>query len=333
MQAGAGTHLALDWDNHRRTTAPDRLVSAPVMSSPSTDQQRALRDLPAFAQQPWQMSYGERSTIEGVLAMIKPALAVEIGRAEGGSLRRIAAHSDEVVSFDIVEPAADLSILTNVRALAGDSHAMLPAELGRMATAGRNIDFVLVDGDHTTAGVRRDMRDLLESDAIQCTVILAHDTLNEEVREGLEEIDYDSYDKVAWVDLDFVPGYVAQLPARLGECWGGLGLVVVDSSGAFRSGGPTRGQDLFEQHKLIWPAAQWIRSAGSSAAARLDDLSFTHEVAAGDCEAKANEQVAALTAELDRHRAWLRGIEGSMSWRLTAPLRAFKRRVRDRLES
>jgi hypothetical protein len=297
------------------------------MSNPATDQLRALRDLPAFAQQPWQMSYGERSTIEGVLAMIKPILAVEIGRAEGGSLRRIAAHSQEVVSFDIVEAAAELSTLTNVRALAGDSHAMLPAELEQMAAAGRNIDFVLVDGDHTTAGVRQDMRDLLESEALQCTVILAHDTLNEEVREGLEEIDYDSYEKVAWVDLDFIPGYVAQLPARLGECWGGLGLVIVDSSGAFRSGGPIRGHDLFEHHKLVWPAAQWIRSAGPDAAERLGDLSLAQSVHT------SSEQDAALAAELEHHRVWLRGIEGSMSWRLTAPLRALKRRVRERLGS
>jgi hypothetical protein len=287
----------------------------------------ALRDLPAFSQRPWQMSYGERSTIEGMLAMVKPALAFEIGRAEGGSLRRIAAHSAEVISFDLVEPPSELSALANVRALSGDSHAMLPAELERTADAGRNIDFVLVDGDHTIDGVRRDMHDLLESDAIQRTVILAHDTLNEEVRQGLEEIDYDAYDKVAWVDLDFVPGYVAQLPARLGECWGGLGLVVVDSSGAFRSGGAIRGHDLFEQHKLVWPAAQWIRRAGPDAAARLAEISLTDQATGSTGE----QHTALLVAELERHRAWLRGIEGSLSWRLTAPLRALKRKARERL--
>lgn len=297
------------------------------MSNPSTDQARALRDLPAFSPLPWQMSYGERSTIEGVLAMVEPALAIEIGRAEGGSLRRISAHAGEVISFDIVDPTPELAALPNVRALAGDSHAMLPAELARLADAGRNVDFVLVDGDHTTAGVHADMRDLLESPAIGQTVILMHDTLNEEVREGLEQIAYDSYAKVAWVDLDFVPGYVAQLPARLGECWGGLGLVVVDSSGAFGAGGPIRSDDLFDQDKLVWPAARWIRQAGEDARARLAQLSLVEDTAV----VQERERTAALASEVERQRTWLRGIERSASWRLTSPLRLLKRRLRKRL--
>src|SRR5271155_2393113 len=112
------------------------------MTELSVDQQRGLRRLPAFSEQPWQMSYGERSTIEGVLAMVKPRLAIEIGRAEGGSLRRIAAHSGQVLSFDIVDPPAELAELTNVRALSGDSHELLATELGRIAEARQNVDFV-----------------------------------------------------------------------------------------------------------------------------------------------------------------------------------------------
>ena len=79
------------------------------------------------------MSYGERTVIEGMLAMLRPHLAIEIGRAEGGSLRRIAEHSDEVVSFDIVDPSEELSQLSNVKILTGDSHVLLPQELTRMA--------------------------------------------------------------------------------------------------------------------------------------------------------------------------------------------------------
>jgi hypothetical protein len=39
------------------------------------------------------------------------------------------------------------------------------------------------------------------------------------------------------------------------------------------------------------------------------------------------ETVSRLQDELERHRVWLRGIQGSMSWRLTSPLRAAKRRM------
>src|SRR5690348_6240653 len=49
----------------------------------------------------WQMSFGERAALEGVLAQLRPRLAVEIGTAEGGSLERIAAYSEEVHSIDL----------------------------------------------------------------------------------------------------------------------------------------------------------------------------------------------------------------------------------------
>ncbi len=135
----------------------------PIIRSKS--EQPQLRELPAFSGRPWQMSYGERTAIEGMLAMLQPKLSIEIGRAEGGSLRRIAAHSDRVISFDILEPTPEIGALENVTALAGDSHQMLPAELERLAGDSENVDFALVDGDHTAEGVRADMMHLLESDA------------------------------------------------------------------------------------------------------------------------------------------------------------------------
>lgn len=327
------------------------------MSEPLVQEHRSLRDLPAFSPMPWQMSYGERTVIEGMLAMLKPTLAIEIGRAEGGSLRRLAEHSGEVISLDIVEPTPEVAALPNVKALAGDSHALLPQELARLAGEGRNVDFVLVDGDHSAAGVLRDMRDLLESPALTSTVILAHDALNEEVRQGLQEVDYDAHEKIAWVDLDFIPGYVARLPARLGECWGGLGLIVVDASGAFRSGGPRHSTDLFVQPKLVWPAANWIRGEGSSGSNSIDDLTLVsdsllhyaqrslHELEAtlgetrqrlSTAEAELGEvqhEHEQLAAALARERQWLQAIQASASWRLTAPLRSLKRRLKQRLDT
>jgi hypothetical protein len=45
-------------------------------------------------------------------------------------------------------------------------------------------------------------------------------------------------------------------------------------------------------------------------------------------QAQLHEQEE-LRAELARHREWLAGIQGSTSWKMTAPLRAAKRRVRE----
>ena len=55
----------------------------------------------ALADDDWQMAPGERAAIEGLLAQIEPALAIEIGTAQGGSLRRIAHYSAEVHAFDL----------------------------------------------------------------------------------------------------------------------------------------------------------------------------------------------------------------------------------------
>jgi hypothetical protein len=287
---------------------------------------RPLSELPAFSPEPWQMSYGERTVIEGMLAMLKPRLAIEIGRAEGGSLRRIAAHSEEVLSLDLVEPSSELASLANVRALSGDSHAQLPVELRRFAGEGRNVDFILVDGDHTSEGVRRDIQDLLESEAVANTIILIHDTLNEEVREGVEQVDYRSFEKVAWVELDFVPGYVARLPERLGECWGGIGLIIVEDAVPSRAGGNKGREDLVEQTRLVWPTAHWIRREGETAI----DLLASVELVPDQELRQAQERLAATSAELEHHRTWLHGLERSASWRLTAPLRSLKRRLRER---
>ena len=72
--------------------------------------------LEILAEANWAMTYGDRVALEGVLSMIKPRLAIEIGTAQGGSLKRIAAHSADVHAIDVVRdeqlelpPQRDLS--------------------------------------------------------------------------------------------------------------------------------------------------------------------------------------------------------------------------------
>lgn len=173
------------------------------------------------------MAAGERAAIEGVLSQLKPSLAIELGTARGGSLRRIAAHSAEVHSFDF-DPKVE-RVAEHVKLHRGDSHDLLPRLLRRLEQEGRSVDFALVDGDHSAAGVRRDLHDLLSSTAVQQTVILLHDTGNEEVRAGLVDFDFDGFGKVAYVDLSFVD--LNRPNGVLREHWGGLGVVVVDRDG------------------------------------------------------------------------------------------------------
>jgi hypothetical protein len=252
------------------------------------------------------MSFGERAALEGVLAQLQPRLAIEIGTAEGGSLARIAAHGEEVHSFDLVAPSEQARNLPGVTIHTGDNHELLPRLLAELAEAGRNVDFVLVDGDHSTEGVRRDVEDLLDSPAIGHTLILMHDTMNEVVRAGLEQVAYGGYPKVAHVDLDFVAGYMFQEPELKYELWGGLGLVVVEAARTSYFAGNVRQSRYYPAYELIRMARERV-------------------VAHGDLSPR---DIAQLRAELDATRGWLADMQGSASWKITSPLRSLKGRLR-----
>ena len=177
----------------------------------------------------WQMAPGERAAVKGLLFDVQPKLAIEVGTGSGGSLRRIAGAAEHVHAFDLEAPAADLSQLGNVTFHIGESHALLPTLLAELADMGATVDFVLVDGDHSAQGVRRDVEDLLSSPAITDTLIVLHDTANPEVRAGLDSVDYRSHPKVVWVDLDWVPGFMFREGPAINQAWGGLGVILIDA--------------------------------------------------------------------------------------------------------
>lgn len=187
-------------------------------------------DLDVLSDPLWQMHYGERFALEGILRSLAPGLAIEIGRANGGSLRRIAAHSTEVHSFDLVDgPERLREELDNVVFHTGDSSVQVPEQLAEFSAAGRRVDFALVDGDHSADGVRRDAEALLAAECCSRTVIVFHDTSNEEVRAGLDAVGFERHPHAALVLLDFVPGFVVQSGVYEGAIWNGLGLVVLDA--------------------------------------------------------------------------------------------------------
>jgi hypothetical protein len=198
--------------------------------SPTPDNRPAILEcgiLPLTRDRSSQMSFGERAAFEGVLAQVRPHVAIEIGTAEGGNLRRIANYSAVVHSIDVDHrPVGTLP--ANVQLHTGGSAEMLPALLAALLSAGDSLDFVLVDGDHSYEGIKSDLELLLESRCTAQTVILVHDTMNAEVRAGVESVPLDDYPGVVYYELDFVPGYVYRRGAARNTAWGGLGLILTD---------------------------------------------------------------------------------------------------------
>jgi hypothetical protein len=198
------------------------------MHEPSSTSTSNLLATTVFADSEWQMHYGERFALEGLLATLRPALSIEIGRAEGGSLRRIAAHSGQVHSFDLVPESDELrAAVENVTFHTGDSSVQVPETLAELAAAGRTVDFALVDGDHSADGVKRDALALLDSPACRNTTIVFHDAANDVVRAGLEAVGFPDHPRVLLSLLDFVPGFVVEHGVYEMQIWNGLGLVVL----------------------------------------------------------------------------------------------------------
>ena len=218
-----------------------------------------------FEDDQWQMTIGERAALEGVLSELKPKLALEIGTAQGGSLRRIVEHSDEVHSFDMhLRVDGDTEPLRNVHFHTGDSHKLLRPWLDEIREQGRRIEFVLVDGDHSSEGVHADVRDILESGVLE-GVMLLHDPMNPDVRRGIKRADIGSYPGVSYVDLDFVAGHQTRYRIGgeyFGQLWGGLGLAVVgvasDSRALKMFASGTQQDAFFSPHALVRPSAEVI---------------------------------------------------------------------------
>ena len=176
-----------------------------------------------------QMSFGERAALEGVLAQLLPRLAVEIGTAEGGSLARIASYAGEVHSIDLTHAELTADVGDNVHLHTGASARILPPLLADFSAAGRRLEFALVDGDHSFDGVIGDLRAVLDSPCTARSVILVHDSMNEEIRAGLEHAGVERYEKVVYYEPDFVPGYLYRVGAARHAVWGGLALIVCDT--------------------------------------------------------------------------------------------------------
>jgi hypothetical protein len=256
------------------------------------------RTFDLLSREDWAMLPGERAALEGILSALQPSLSIEIGTDKGGSLELIAAHSKTVHAFDLIRaPEVTSERFPTVSFHIGDSHELLPHVLEQLVSAGQNVDFAFVDGDHTAVGVRQDLEDLLSSPSVDHTVILVHDTLNERVRAGMEQVDYAAFGKVRLVDLDFVQGRALR---EGGELWAGLGIVVAGFELGVGAAGPA-----------VYGAPEVYASLTASARPDYNPL-------------------AEVEQELATQREVLAMIEGSLSWRLTAPLRAVSRLRRTR---
>jgi hypothetical protein len=172
------------------------------------------------------MNNSERLALTTLLSRHIPQCSIEIGTYKGGSLSLISQFSKMVFSIDIDPTLSEkFGFFKNVTFLTGFSKVSLPLLLKSLDFEKIPVDFILIDGDHSSEGVRNDLNMVLSNIPKKPLFIMMHDSFNPECRRGMLEADWNKCPYVQWVDLDFVPGRVIENgSASEGEMWGGLAL-------------------------------------------------------------------------------------------------------------
>jgi hypothetical protein len=182
----------------------------------------------------WLMTRWEKYAFDAFLSWLQPGLALEVGTYRGGSLQVIAKHAARVISVDLIEgPKRELSSrFPHVDFQVGDSAELLPELIGSLNQSGDALEFVLIDGDHSTSGVRRDIESVLKIVPRKPLYIVMHDSFHPPCREGILEVDWASHPHVHFVEVDFVPGvYFREGTAQIrpGAMYGGFALACLRS--------------------------------------------------------------------------------------------------------
>jgi hypothetical protein len=176
----------------------------------------------------WMMAPADRAALAATVARLKPAVAVEIGTAKGGSLAVLAKGCGKVYSIDIDPAAAKLAAdraFANVEFVTGDSAKVLPALLKKMAKKKEHPTLLLVDGNSETAAVRADIEAILTNLGMPKgeTVILMHDSFHPRCRAGIRAAAWAACKYVRSVEVDLTPG----TQGANGHLWNGLAIAVL----------------------------------------------------------------------------------------------------------
>jgi len=276
----------------------------------------------------WQMALGERAAFEGLVSALKPTLAVEIGIGQGGTLECLAAHSVEVHAFDLDVSGVDRREAVTLHE--GPSEALLGPVLEGFEAQGKNVDFVLIDGDHSADGVRRDVETVLSSAAVQRTVVLMHDSMNEHVRAGIEAARPDAYPKVTYFDMDFVPGRLIRRGEWSNGLWGGFALAIADAHALRYMNGDVRETQYEEPHSALREWRDRIVDRQRATRGSVDGRPLermTRPMLDAEC-IRLRDEVRALQERLAQSEREREVFRTSRSWRMTRPLRNAALKVR-----
>jgi len=176
------------------------------------------------------MTRWEQLSFVALVESIKPKVSIEIGNAQGGSLQILSAKSGKVYALDF-NPETHEKLkgrYANVEFITGDSKKILPDLLKKIEANNEMLEFVLIDGDHSTSGVKGDINCFLHhfTPRTEC-VILFHDSFNPVCRKGILLADWQNCPYVHGVDTDYLPGFIMEkgtITHEKNTLWGGFAI-------------------------------------------------------------------------------------------------------------
>ena len=177
----------------------------------------------------WQMSLAEKFTLNALLDYAKPDVAIEVGTYQGGSLQVISRYARKVYALDI-DPNVEHNLkskFSNVEFIIGDSSQTLPKLIEQINAGEEQVGFVLIDGEHSTEGVRRDINSVLKLIPKGEIIIVMHDSFNPDCREGIKKADWSSCKYLDFLKVDYVSGtFFAEpfFPVDGRTMWGGFAV-------------------------------------------------------------------------------------------------------------
>lgn len=223
------------WDDYTRNFIHILQSHNPIMKAPISQNQyiasqnnRNLEDIlyPDCLCKHWDMNHPERLALIAILSHLNPLCSIEIGIPKDGSLSLISQYSKMVFSIDTDSNIpSKFSHLKNVNFFIAPSSAILPTLLHELDAENVPVEFILIDGDHSAEGVKRDIDFLLSYIPKKPLYVVLHDSFNPECRRGMLEANWEKSLYVHQIDIDFIPGrLVEDGEATHGEMCGGLAL-------------------------------------------------------------------------------------------------------------
>jgi predicted O-methyltransferase YrrM len=150
-------------------------------------------------------------------SMQSKKIAVEIGSYDGGCLHAYKEMFDKVISIDL----ENRSRIKEVDYIIGDSKKAGPLLKETIGGKNTKIDFLMIDGDHTYAGVKADF-ELYHKLVRKGGIIAFHDILDTPLHRGLFcRVD------LFWDEISKDERFEAYEVIESDGAWGGIGILVV----------------------------------------------------------------------------------------------------------